>query len=815
MSASPLPANNLEQAMPFTPGDKPQAGAPRGQEPTSDDPNQRTPEQNAAAVELPEYLQQELLKLRRTFKLRWAPIRRNNVRRVLKAFEFLKNNIYGSFDPENFDFYDPLNSMTSGAIEPEDVDLYKFNNNVYGMLALSFMAALSAQVPKARYMPNDADSQVDISTARRASTMMAMIERDNKIKSKQKLELLHLWTGGCYFSYTRYVVDANRFDSTKQPVWGLVDQEVMPERYECPQCGASTPTASIHPMTSPRCANCGAPLDEEHVYPSVVMPAPKQIGTEKIPNGQTLIDVFGTLNVDADPHADELWQSPIVDLEMEVHTGSIRAAYPKAWEKLRTVGNSTGSPDGEADRMMRFRLYSSNAARSGYLTESMPTFSRCWFQAWAFDEIDNQDYATQLKKLFPEGVKLVSAGAMVFLEAVPERLTEKWTWCPSFRGVGIYPPGVGDAALDIQERINDVANIVHEHMDRNASPTILGDADALDGEALEGKLMLPGTFTMVKRKGALAAKPLSDLLYQPTFHVDAQIYSYGENLIMLAQLVSGVQPQIFGGSDPNVKTASGQQQMLNTALGRLGLFWDQMREEHADRSKLAVKCMAMNMDDQLRVVVDGDTDSGYKNEFILLTEVQGDFHAYPESDQGFPATYAEIRDRLMEILEQAETPFVQAFLSEPDNLRLLATYILPPDTVIPGDAERARVKRILAQLAKEQPQMVPNSVTGTPMMMPSIEPEPDFDDFEIIITMTKIWCQKNYEMMDTEPLGFQNVLAFLRLCSQLNAENQAMPAVQQKLLEAKAVAQHMAASGAAPPQPGGAPSAQPPQGQPN
>jgi hypothetical protein len=66
--------------------------------------------------------------------------------------------------------------------------------------------------------------------------------------------------------------------------------------------------------------------------------------------------------------------------------------------------------------------------------------------------------------------------------------------------------------------------------------------------------------------------------------VDANIYSYGDSLVMLAQLLSGVQPQVFGGSDPNVQTKGGQAQMLNTALGRLALFLDQTREEHAARA---------------------------------------------------------------------------------------------------------------------------------------------------------------------------------------------------------------------------------------
>jgi hypothetical protein len=690
---------------------------------------------------------------------------------VLKAFETLKNNVYSAFDPTGFEYNDPIGDAIAGNIDLQDAGLYRFNNNIYQMLCLSFIAALSPEVIKSRYMPDDADSEIDISTARRASTVVDKIERDNNIKSLQKQELLHLWTGGVYFSYTRNVIDSNRAGVTKEPLYGLVEKQVIPDRFVCPECGDVVDANSVV-FRRPVCENCGYNLTPSDFYPAESMPVPSVVGKQEIPNSMVMESIFGVLQVDVAPYAQDLFETPILDLEVEVDVSGVRAAYPKAWEKVQPSA-TTGSSDGDVDRTSRLSVFGESGARNAFMGNSMVTYSRCWITPEAFNKIEDQPTAEGLRKKFPKGCKLVSMNGIDFLDAIPERMADAWTECRTIRGMGMLPFAVGDAALDIQERINDVANIVHEHMDRNASPTILADEDAIDTDALNGKPMPAGSITGVKRKGQLAAKALSDLIFQPTFHVDAQIYNYGENLIQLAQLVSGVQPQIFGGSDPNVKTAQGQNQMLNTALGRLSLFYDQQREEHATRSNIAVKCFAQNMDDEVRYVIEGDTESGFENEYILLTEMQGSIHAYPETDQGFPSSYAEVRDRMMQMLSEVNNPFVMEYMEDPDNWKVVARYVAPPGTKLPGDDERSKIKRILGQLSKEEPMEIPWAGRRMPMYLPSVMPDRDFDDMNMIVQLAKKWGQKHYQLATTDPLKFENVRAYLRLASQYASEAEA------------------------------------------
>jgi hypothetical protein len=329
--------------------------------------------------------------------------------------------------------------------------------------------------------------------------------------------------------------------------------------------------------------------------------------------------------------------------------------------------------------------------------------------------------------------------------------------------------------------------------------------------------MLPGTMTPVKRKGIAGAQPLSNLMWQPTIQIDGHIYGYAQQLIMLGQLVSGIQPQMFGGgTQDGVETKGGQEQMLNTAMARLGLFWDQIREEHAVRAENAVKCFANNMTEQVRNVIEGDTDSGFENEFILLSEMQGSIHAYADADQMFPMLPNEIRASIMQFMEfaaQGKWEYLDEFFTDPDNVKTICRYTLPSEIKIPKDAARTKYKRLLGELAKMEPmEVLPEEaaafgiVTDVPVFLPQTQAGPwlpdEFDDTENLALAKQLgleWGSRNFKARETNPQGYANVLAFVRLIAQKVAEN----AIKQQVMAAQQATQ----AGA------GAPKALPPGGE--
>jgi hypothetical protein len=126
MSATTMtPDLALQQALQSDPrvGMPQQSTRPMGQEATNDDPNRGTPEQNEQMVQLTPEEKEKLLELRRTYKLSWAPNRRSRVKQVLRSFEVLKGNPYVAFDPDGFQWYDPIGQAIQGGANVDDPEL--------------------------------------------------------------------------------------------------------------------------------------------------------------------------------------------------------------------------------------------------------------------------------------------------------------------------------------------------------------------------------------------------------------------------------------------------------------------------------------------------------------------------------------------------------------------------------------------------------------------------------------------------------------------------------------------------------------------
>jgi DNA-directed RNA polymerase subunit RPC12/RpoP len=775
-------------------------------EPTTDNAQVQTGDEAAKAVNLSEDMQRDLIEVRRKYKQLYLPKRNLFLRRALRAFEVLKNNPYILYNETTAD-YDSLAMILQGTATKEDVDLYQYQDNIYQMLALSFIAALSNDNTKIRYQPVNAQDEEDIAIAKKASTIHAYNERRNGIEALQQLELLYIWCTGSYFCRTYHVIDRNRAGVSRQDITTMQQQEAIPARYICPSCGAVTPESKINPYGVPKCPKCGSPLGQQDWYEPQMLPMPVIVGEIETPNGMTAFNVYSGLNVDVDPDQNDLYDCPILDLEVEVPLAAVRAAFPAMYSQIQENATGDGTEDGEMAKRTREMVTSPTGVGPAMVGQSKGTYSRCWIQPDAFYILEDQARADALKEAFPEGARLATYAGDMFLQAVPESMMTHWSHAGSLKGLGMYPFGAGDAALEIQSRINDAANIIHAYLDRMAFGTILADSSAINVEALDQKSLIAGNITAVERTDEDSGTriPLSDILFQPEFHVDSKIYEYEPNLVQLAQVISGVQPQVFGGSDPNVQTFGGQKQALNTATGRLMLYLKRIREERAARAKNSVMCSVDNMDDEMRLVMDGETDGDYRTEVLLKNELTGEFLTYPETEEGFPSTYQEIQQRITELLTQgAKSPFLATLLSDPDTMRVVARYILPDEIKLPGDAERARIKTMLHQMSESKPAGVQPGPNGQPVVIPSMMPNPDYDDLGMCVVLAKSWLQQNWQMAESpqRAAGFTNVLAFLRVCTMMNAFNQA---------KAQIVAQQ--AAGGAPGGPGG-PGQPPPQGHP-
>lgn len=757
----------------------------KSQDPTTDDPQLETGEEKAARQKLDERCQQALIEVRRIFKKQYQPKRSRFITETMRAFEAFRGNTYALLNDQSAAL-DTINQLMQGFLgRGDDPQLYAHNDNIYQAFGMIYIAALMVDLGKVRYQPADATEDEDLEIAKKASVIHAYNERKNDIVSLQQLELLYLWLCGSYFTYVRYVIDQKEAGTSTEPQIEMRPVKVMPDGYNCPKCGAFTNETKMSMFSSGlRCPNCATQLSQKDWFEGPQMDMPMKVGEREVPNGMTAFDVVCGLMIDSNPDAMKLKDTEMLDYTIDLSVAKVRSAYPAMYKQITPSTGADASIDADMARQGRAGMTTPGSNNRPINTEGLTTYSRCWLTPEAFNALDDEDIAKELGKRYPSGCKLVLSGDETFLDAKDESLLDHWTWCGTIKGLGLYPPAAGKSGLDVQERVTGAINKIDAYMDRVAFGTMLFDADYVDGEALGNKVLTPGNLTGVKRTDEESGErvPLGELFHQMTFQIDSEIYKYPDQLTQRAQFLLGVMPQVFGGSDKNVQTAEGQEQALNTALGRLKQYINQMRTEKAARAQISVKTSIENMDEEVRIVTEGETQGSWQTIRILKAELTGEFFCYPETDEGFPATYAEIQTRIMQMLQQNQKmPFVASLLSDPDVAAVVAHYLLPEEIELPDEEQRAKIKSVLHELLQDSrgpiPRPNPANPQGPPIVIPTILPEPNVDDPAMCQRLAKKCLLKNWKQQASNPKGYANVLAYLTISAQMAKEQQAEAAL--------------------------------------
>src|ERR1700744_399356 len=223
-------------------------------------------------------------------------------------------------------------------------------------------------------MPEDAEQPTDVATAKAAQVLIDKVRRDNKAMSMLRSQLLLLYTCGATYRFTRFVVSADLAGTKKEPVYDQTETEIMPARMHCFGCGTDSMPDAMGPMAASRsCPNCGNPVGADSYFPPVTGPVTRQVGTQDVPNGIVHQSLFCGLEVDTDPRAQNIRQTPILNLEYEVHLGALRDAYPGMFDQIQASAQSELSSNGSIDRLARQQIYSQTDGQSSILSDQRPT----------------------------------------------------------------------------------------------------------------------------------------------------------------------------------------------------------------------------------------------------------------------------------------------------------------------------------------------------------------------------------------------------------------------------------------------------------
>lgn len=740
---------------------------------TPDNPMPVSEDQQAKATGLTKVHEDMLVKeIIQPYRTQWATERILRMPTWLKNTEFDKGRQVLGWDPASRTYFDAIAWYRQNNTGVDYSYLEKYINNITQTVRRNFVAAMSRGVPPVVVQPENAENLADSTTAKAAQEVVSIVERENRVKTMVRAEAQLLFLYGVYFKWTRFVIDGTWMGYKNEPIYGDVDVSTQ-SHFHCTSCGVDTP-APPPDQGAPPCANCGVPTRPEDFYQGDADTLPGVVGTSRRPNGMVKWSIFSPLQVDVDPTAETISQTPILALDMETDVAELRAIFPAQIKEIAEGQESATDPNASYSRLVRTMVYSNAYNSSADIFTQRATFTQVWVQPTSYYRSQDPGFIAQMQKLFPYGCKVSMCGATV-LDIKPAVLEKEWTCCLLHEKYGLYPPSIADNVVPFNERFNNVSNILDDYMERCATGITMADPRRLDVTQMSGKAMSGAVLNPVPSIGEGINQPMNNALVHYEFKLDPGLFDYLDRLWNYCQIISGVPPQVSGtGTTEGVETAKGQKQMLDQALGTLGVIWDNVKDEHASAGQNAIECLQANMayTGSLWNVIK-ENGSEYRNDYVHLDEMQGRIRVYAQTDEGLPLSPEQKRafwTQTMELASKEPESYASEMMAVPTNQQLAFAAVGMTDAVSPTAAQRSKTLQVINRLlqAKALPTIGPNGQPqldddGTPLLKPSIAPDKWVEDYKTLEATVLEFLADNCDLKQTNPDGWNNVIAYYRL----------------------------------------------------
>ncbi|HTQ61960.1 MAG TPA: hypothetical protein VMI32_17180 [Candidatus Solibacter sp.] len=752
-----------------------------------------------------------LRELVRQYRQEGIVARRNEIRRIRQARLFWQGLQYAWWNPNDMNWHLPYENRSTDDRQLEEMPRYQFVTNFYQGFGLSFIAVLSQDVPSVRFYPQSAQSLEDIGSARAASDVAELIERNNEVEQLLTTIGYFLWTDGKLGAYVRYVADGQRFGFHEEQLLAALEIPLGEDKYVCPNCGKETPVVPessddqrtedqatageryIVPLQPAACPSCGAEMTESNLRKAERVTVPRVIGTRRVPNGQEVISIAGGLELNTPVWANEMHEFPYLQWQAEVHRAKLKAAYPYVANKIEAAPSQ--GPDDVYARVSRISVEQGlPTIHPGDALMNLITFDRTWLRPWAFYSIEDEAVRSELLAMFPDGCYCGFAGD-VYCESRNESMDDHWRVLHALPGDGQNRPSVGDSLVQVQERYNVLSNMQAETYEYGIPP-IYADPQVLDFDALANQTAEPAAHFPAR---ARPGQPLAAGFFQPApARVPPDMIEHQQDLIgPVAQFLTGLFPAIFGGNMEDVKTASGYALARDQAMGRLGLVWRRTKQFYADVLLLAVDCFRKNRPDNAEIPLLGP-DGVLDARTIRTADLKGNICVHPEADETFPRLKSQQRGVLQQLFSLND-PLIQEALAEPANIGYIKNVLGLTELVVPGEDSRNKQLREIQQLLASAPIVIsmhssgaahagpsegnstmggPTPVSASPvstgvlesqptshqshvLVLPSVPVDQLLDDHAVEFEECKRWAnsEAGQSAKITNPAGFANVRA--------------------------------------------------------
>ena len=634
------------------------------------------------------------------------------IRQLKKNEEFWHGVQYLFWNEQEETWKSPADVGWSDSDEMQDSDqIGSFSDKVVDIFRAhgeAIVAALSAQIPNIRFIPDDADEINDVLTARTKSKIADLVSRHNKVKLVFLRALFYLAIHGTVASY-RYKDSDFKYGSYKVPKYGVVEQEKI--KYECPECGYESDTnwnvgqevlanagdsqnppedqitaedipqqnsAQISPALScPQCGSIDKPKEEK-----TKEEVPTQVGEEEKPKTRAKLDVFGPLFWKVSSYARNQKECSYFILYGDIGKDIVKSNYPDYYDEIDSE---------QLDNTDRF-------SRSGFSSPSDPqedlkylcTVRKVWLRPAAFFRETDGELRKKLLKLFTKGARLTLVGkSKIFIDedVIDEDLDDRWTIGQAGLSTYIYSDPILRALVEIQEMRNQLVNLIMETI-AHAIPSDFADPKTLNFDTYGKFECLPGF--IYKAKPATPNSRLSDSFYSSNrATLSREVALFLQQLDKDAQFCVGSFPSIYGGpSEGKSRTLGEYEASRKMALQRLSIVWTFLVEWWITTMEGLVELYTTCIVEDERFTQ--YSNGNYINVWIKSTELQGKTGGVEsEASETFPVSLAQKQAIISKMMEM-NNEYVNSVLYNPENAKVIQDFFALSELKIPGEAQRVK-----------------------------------------------------------------------------------------------------------------------------
>lgn len=662
--------------------------------------------------------------------------------------------------------------------------------NIFRAYLESIIAALSVTVPPIKCYPDDADSTLDLSTARNGDKIAQLIYRHNDAQLLWLHALYIYCTEGMMACYS-YPKAKDEYGTYEKKQYENVEEEHQYAR--CPECGYDMEDNVISETFEGKlkqnenkfnpgpedvpvqdyiaedgtdwCPSCGQQIIPQLVNESLIVT--RLVGQTTEPKSRVCLETYGGLYVKISNYARSQAECPYLRYSYETNYVNSVEEFPDLEDsKLKAKLSQNPGPSESYEAYARL-----SPQYNGEYPRDIVTMRHGWYRPCAFNCLPEKEDRDKLKKLYPNGVHITFVNDE-FAHAENSALDDCWTLTYNPMADYVHFDPLGLLLVSVQEIINDLLSLTLQTVEHGI-PQTFADPSVLNFNAYRQLEATPG--------GIYEATPKSGKTLRDAFHevktasLSGEVLPFSSQVQSLGQLVSGALPSLFGGSIEGSETASQYSMSRAQALQRLQNVWKMLTKWWKDIFGKAIPMYIQLVEEDERDV-ERTKDGNFVNVFIRKSELEGKIGKVElEANENLPITWNQRKDVVMQLLT-AGVPEVLALLGAPENLPIIREAIGLDNFFVPGEDYVEKTYEDIKLLLNSQPIMDPESGQE----IPSVEVDPLYAEPSIQFEIVRKWVVSeagSVAKIENQE-GYRNVLLYGQYLKMVMSMNEAPPEAQ-------------------------------------